>query len=113
VAHFGAGLFGCEHPFDAGDDGVALLLPDGCLGGQLLDTFDAAVKALGRLMHGRTIESDGRRESPCKNLHAQVSPPSVHQMVLTLERAGFMRRRPSTPRSIELLVDSKQLPELL
>ena len=43
----------------------------------------------------------------------RVSPPSVHQMVLTLERAGFIRRRSSTPRSIELLVDPKHLPELL
>jgi hypothetical protein len=43
VAHFGAGFLGCEHPFDAGGDGVALLLPNGSLGGQLLDTFDAAV----------------------------------------------------------------------
>lgn len=43
----------------------------------------------------------------------RVSPPSVHQMVLTLERAGFIRRQPRTPRSIELLVDPKQLPELL
>jgi len=43
----------------------------------------------------------------------RVSPPSVHQMVLTLERRGFIRRRPRTPRSIELLVDPKQLPELL
>jgi Mn-dependent DtxR family transcriptional regulator len=43
----------------------------------------------------------------------RVSPPSVHQMVLTLERAGFIRRRPRTPRSIEVLIDPKQLPELL
>ncbi len=43
----------------------------------------------------------------------RISPPSVHQMVLTLERAGFIRRQPRTPRSIELLVDPKQLPELL
>jgi DNA-binding MarR family transcriptional regulator len=43
----------------------------------------------------------------------RVSPPSVHQMVLTLERAGFIRRQPRTPRSIELLVDPKRLPELL
>ena len=43
----------------------------------------------------------------------RVSPPSVHQMVLTLERAGFIQRQPRTPRSIELLVDPKQLPELL
>jgi len=34
----------------------------------------------------------------------RVSPPSVHQMVLTLERAGFIRRQPETARSIELLV---------
>jgi hypothetical protein len=43
----------------------------------------------------------------------RVSPPSVHQMMLTLERAGLIRRQPRTPRSIELLVDPKQLPELL
>ncbi|MGY8678374.1 helix-turn-helix domain-containing protein [Bradyrhizobium sp. UFLA05-153] len=42
----------------------------------------------------------------------RVSPPSVHQMVLTLERAGFIRRQPRTPRSIELLVDPNQLPDL-
>jgi hypothetical protein len=35
----------------------------------------------------------------------RVSPPSVHQMVLILERAGFIRRQPRIPRSIELLVD--------
>jgi Mn-dependent DtxR family transcriptional regulator len=43
----------------------------------------------------------------------RVSPPSVHQMVLILERAGFIRRQASTARSIELLVDPKYLPELL
>jgi Mn-dependent DtxR family transcriptional regulator len=43
----------------------------------------------------------------------RVSPPSVHQMVLTLERGGFIRRQPRTPRSIELLVDPRNLPELL
>ena len=43
----------------------------------------------------------------------RVSPPSVHQMVLTLERSGFIRRQPRTPRSIEVLVDPKHLPELL
>ena len=43
----------------------------------------------------------------------RVSPPSVHQMVLTLERAGFIRRQPRTARSIELLVDPQHLPELL
>jgi hypothetical protein len=29
----------------------------------------------------------------------RVSPPSVHQMVLTLERGGFIRRQPKTPAS--------------
>jgi hypothetical protein len=43
----------------------------------------------------------------------RVSPPSVHQMVLTLERAGFIRRQSRMPRSVELLVDPDQLPELI
>jgi LexA DNA binding domain-containing protein len=40
--------------------------------------------------------------------HFAVSPPSVHQMVLTLERAGLIRRQPGSPRSIEVLVPSEQ-----
>ena len=43
----------------------------------------------------------------------RVSPPSVHQMVLTLERAGFIRRQPRVARSIEVLVDPRHLPELI
>ena len=43
----------------------------------------------------------------------QVSPPSVHQMLVTLERAGFIKRQPRVARSIELLVDPKSLPDLL
>jgi DNA-binding MarR family transcriptional regulator len=41
-----------------------------------------------------------------------VTPPSVHQMILTLERAGFIRRQPGAPRSIEVLVLPENLPVL-
>ena len=41
-----------------------------------------------------------------------VTPPSVHQMVLALERAGFIRRQPGAPRSIEVLVPPEHLPVL-
>jgi DNA-binding MarR family transcriptional regulator len=41
-----------------------------------------------------------------------VSPPSVHQMVLALERAGLIRRQPGAPRSIEVLVPPQSLPVL-
>jgi len=42
----------------------------------------------------------------------RVSPPSVHQMVLTLERVGLIRRQPGIARSIELLVPPEELPIL-
>src|SRR5216684_7563197 len=42
----------------------------------------------------------------------RVTPPSVHQMVLTLERTGLIRRRPGVARSIEVLVDQDLLPAL-
>ena len=45
--------------------------------------------------------------------HFRVSPPSVHQMVLNLERAGLIRRTPRVARSIELLIDPEKLPTLL
>jgi DNA-binding MarR family transcriptional regulator len=41
-----------------------------------------------------------------------VSPPAVHQMVLTLERAGLIRRQPGIARSIEVLVAPEDLPVL-
>jgi len=44
--------------------------------------------------------------------HFGVSPPSVHQMVLTLERAGLIKRQPRVARSIELLVAPEDLPIL-
>jgi DNA-binding MarR family transcriptional regulator len=44
--------------------------------------------------------------------HFQVSPPSVHQMIVTLERNGFIRRQPGLARSIQILVAPKDLPIL-
>ncbi|MER8843042.1 MarR family transcriptional regulator [Mesorhizobium sp. M0913] len=41
-----------------------------------------------------------------------VTAPSVHQMVLTLERAGLIRRQPGLARSIELLIEPDSLPRL-
>jgi Mn-dependent DtxR family transcriptional regulator len=42
----------------------------------------------------------------------KVTPPTVHQMVLTLERIGLIRRAPGVARSIELLVEPESLPVL-
>ena len=44
--------------------------------------------------------------------HFQVTPPSVHQMVLSLERRGLIERQPGKPRSIKLLVAPESLPVL-
>ena len=41
-----------------------------------------------------------------------VTPPTVHQMVLKLEELGLISRTPRTARSIQLLVDARQLPFL-
>jgi DNA-binding MarR family transcriptional regulator len=41
-----------------------------------------------------------------------VTPPTVHQMVLTLERASLIRRRPGAARSLEVLVEPERLPVL-
>ena len=42
----------------------------------------------------------------------RVTPPTVHQMVLTLEQAGFISRQPGVPRSIAVLLNRAALPEL-
>jgi len=42
----------------------------------------------------------------------QVSPPSVHQMVLTLVARGLIERTPGRARSIRLLIPREELPDL-
>lgn len=41
-----------------------------------------------------------------------VTAPSVHQMIVQLERLGFIRRTHRQARSIELLIPQDQLPAL-
>src|SRR4051812_32972013 len=69
--------------------------------GQYLAFIDAYTR-----VHGRPpAETDMQR-------HFRVSPPSVHQMVLTLERLGLVRRQPGVARSIEVLLAPEDLPVL-
>jgi len=69
--------------------------------GQYLTFIDAYTR-----VHGRPpAETDMQRRFG-------VSPPSVHQMVLTLERLGLIRRQPGVARSIEVLLAPKDLPVL-
>ncbi len=69
--------------------------------GQYLAFIDAYTRVKGR----PPAEADMQR-------HFRVSPPSVHQMMLTLERTGLIRRTPGQPRSIEVLVKPESLPVL-
>ena len=53
----------------------------------------------------RSVREDMQR-------HFQVSPPSVHQMIVTLERNRLIRRQPGVARSIQILVAPEDLPIL-
>ncbi len=69
--------------------------------GQYLAFIDAYTR-----VHGRPpAEADMQR-------HFRVTPPSVHQMVLTLERSALIRRQPGIARSIEVLIAPELLPTL-
>lgn len=65
----------------------------------------AFIYAYGRIFRRPPAEADIQR-------YFRVTPPTVHQMVLTLERRGLIRRQPGVPRSIELLIDPEDLPVL-
>jgi len=69
--------------------------------GQYLAFIHAYTQVLGR----PPAEADLQR-------HFQVTPPSVHQMVLTLERQGLIRRQPGVARSIKVLIELDALPPL-
>jgi DNA-binding MarR family transcriptional regulator len=55
------------------------------------------------------------RQSPAETDFVRffcVTPPSVHQMIVQLERLGLIRRVPRQARSIDLLVPAADLPQL-
>ena len=57
-------------------------------------------------IHGRApAEAD-------MQLYFRVTPPSVHQMIVTLEQRGFIERVPGQARSIRLLLAREELPDL-
>jgi hypothetical protein len=66
--------------------------------GQYLAFIHAYTRVLGRA----PAEADLQR-------HFRVTPPSVHQMMLTLERAGLIRRQPGVARSIKVVLDPTTL----
>ena len=73
----------------------------GILQGQYL----AFVYAYTKIHRRPPAESDMQR-------YFEVTPPSVHRMVMELERKRLISRQPGKPRSIQLLVPPEDLPIL-
>ena len=72
---------------------------------QLQGQYLAFIYAYSRIFKQPPAEADMRR-------HFDVTAPSVHQMVMTLEKAGLISRTPGAARSIQLLVSPEALPIL-
>jgi len=57
-------------------------------------------------LHGRPpAEADIQR-------YFKTSPPAIHQMVMSLEKAGLIEKTPLQARSIRLLLPREELPDL-
>jgi DNA-binding MarR family transcriptional regulator len=65
----------------------------------------AFISVYARIFRQAPAEADMQR-------HFRVTPPSVHQMVLGLERAGLIRPQPGVARTIEVLVPPQDSPIL-
>ena len=57
-------------------------------------------------IHGRAPAESEMQE------YFHTTPPSVHQMILTLERLALITRAPGVARSIRLLLARAELPDL-
>ncbi len=98
-------LANCEAQTNQGSESIVWHVPPAPPFTDKQGQYLAFIYAYSRIFRQPPAEADMQR-------HFQVSPPSVHQMVLTLERAGLIRRTPGVARSIELLVGPKDLPVL-
>lgn len=70
--------------------------------GQYLAFIHSYIKLHGRAPAERDMQG-----------YFRVTPPTVHQMVLTLERRGLISRIPGQARSIRILLRPEELPTLI
>lgn len=72
---------------------------------KLQGQYLAFIVMYGKLNRRPPAESDFQR-------YFDVTPPSVHNMIVTLERRGLIKRTPGRSRSIEVLVPQSEVPPL-
>jgi Mn-dependent DtxR family transcriptional regulator len=72
---------------------------------KLQGQYLAFIVAYTKLNRRSPAEADCRR-------YFSVTPPSVHSMILTLERRGLVKRVAGRARSIEVLVPPNEIPPL-
>lgn len=72
---------------------------------KLQGQYLAFIVAYTKLNRRAPAEADFQR-------YFEVTPPSVHNMIVTLERRGLIKRTPGRPRSIEISVSARQIPPL-
>jgi Mn-dependent DtxR family transcriptional regulator len=72
---------------------------------QLQGQYLAFIYAYSRIFKRPPAEADIRR-------HFEVTAPSVHQMVVALEKAGLIKRDPGAARSIQIMLAPEELPVL-
>ena len=65
----------------------------------------AFIVAYTKLNRRAPAEADFRR-------YFDVTPPSVHNMIVTLERHGLIKRTPGRARSIEIVMPLNEVPPL-
>ena len=72
---------------------------------KLQGQYLAFIVAYTKLNRRAPAEADFQR-------YFEVTPPSVHNMILTLERRGLIRRTPGRSRSVEVVVPLSEVPPL-
>ena len=72
---------------------------------ELQGQYLAFIVAYTKLNRRAPAEADFQR-------HFEVTPPSVHNMIVALERHGWIRRTAGQPRSIEVLMPHSEIPPL-
>jgi len=71
-----------------------------------------AYPRLSALIHAYTLVNGRPPAQADMQRFFQVTPPTVHQVLITLEKAGLISRQPSAARSIAVQVADADLPAL-
>lgn len=116
VDHIGRAFWQVDHYSDLSISFIKKTPQERCYKVEIQQTSATYTQKQGQYLAFIYYYTKIHHESPAEKdfqRYFRVTPPSIHQMIIQLEKKKLIKRTPGQPRSIQLLLSRNEIPDLL